>query len=47
MSECRWTDCWCKVWPPVRMIHSLGITYTFEEMEPDGAARVFRLVYSE
>ena len=45
MSVCRWADCWCKAWPPVRLIVSTGDYYTVEEIEPEGAVRRFRYAY--
>ena len=42
---CPWLDCWCRAWPPERLIHSTGQRYTVEELEPEGAARVFRYRY--
>lgn len=42
---CSWLDCWCRVWPPVRVIQSTGVRYTVEELAPEGRVRVFRYVY--
>ena len=44
---CSAAACWCRRWPPVRLILSTGQTYTVEELPGDGAARVFRYVYRD
>ena len=33
-SPCPWTDCWCRTWPPERLVVSTGERYTLEELEP-------------
>ena len=42
---CPWADCWCKAWPMIRLIPSIGVRYTVEELEPEGRVRRFRYVY--
>ena len=44
---CPWADCWCKRWPPVRLILSTGVFYTWSEMAQDGRFRVFEILYRE
>lgn len=47
-KSCPWSDCWCKAWPPQRVVASTGERYTMVEVEPglfsyhypDAAARV-------
>jgi hypothetical protein len=33
-SPCPWSDCWCRAWPPERVVMSTGERYTIEELEP-------------
>lgn len=40
---CPWADCWCRTWPPLRLIPSTGAFYTIEEVEPG----LYRYVYLE
>lgn len=43
---CRWSDCWCRAWPPMRLLPSTGQTYTVEEIRAEGRSRWFRYVYA-
>ena len=42
---CPWADCWCKAWPPVRVIPSTGQAYTVEALPFVGEPWLFRYVY--
>lgn len=44
MSEC-WLDCWCRAWPPVRRVDSLGCFYSMEALPYVGEPWLFRYVY--
>ena len=44
---CRWSDCWCRTWPPVRRVLSTGAYYTVESLPFVGEPWLFRYAYME
>lgn len=42
---CRMSDCWCKAWPIIRLIHSTGVRYTVEALPHVGEPWLFRYRY--
>ena len=47
LSECPWADCWCRRWPPLRMVVSAGLFYDVEALPHLGEPWLFRYVYRE
>jgi hypothetical protein len=41
---CRWSDCWCRRWPPLRQVLSTGVFYTVVELRSRNP-RVRRFAY--
>lgn len=33
MTACVWSDCWCRSWPPSRLIPSIDTFYSMAEGE--------------
>lgn len=45
-KACCWSDCWCRAWPPVRLVISTGQTYTVEALPWVGEPWLFRYRYA-
>lgn len=43
--RCPWSDCWCREWPPVRLVHSTGARYTVQDLPHLGEPWLFRYLY--
>jgi hypothetical protein len=47
VTRCDSERCWCSTPPVRRRIQSTGVRYTVEELQAEGAVRVFRYQYLE
>lgn len=47
LTLCRYSDCWCRAWPPERLVLSTHQLYTIEAAPYVGEPWLFWYVYRE